>query len=158
MLATMDVEIKATPELRVAAMRHIGPYTHIGTAFQRLGAIAGPAGLLERPGVRMIGIYYDDPEATPQEQLRADAGIVVAEDLALPADLTEARVPAGRYAVTLVVGPYEQLPDAWRRLHAEWLPESGHRAAPGPSCEIYRNTSMTVPPAQLETELWMPVA
>jgi DNA gyrase inhibitor GyrI len=41
----MDVEIIELPELRVAAVSHKGPYNQIGTAFARLGQIAGAAGL-----------------------------------------------------------------------------------------------------------------
>src|SRR5262245_55967044 len=75
---TMDVEIKDMPELRVATVRQTGPYNQIPKAFERLGAIAGAAGLI-RQASTMIAIYHDDPESTPQDQLRSDAGLVVPE-------------------------------------------------------------------------------
>ena len=43
----MDVQIKELPALRVAAVRHIGPYEEITEAFERLGEIAGPAGMTQ---------------------------------------------------------------------------------------------------------------
>jgi AraC family transcriptional regulator len=153
----MNVEIREMPEMRVGGIRHIGPYNQINQAFGRLGAIAGPAGLFQRPGAAMIAIFHDIPETTPPEQLRSDAGIVVTGGTPLPEGLTEQRVPAGRYARTRHVGPYEQLGDVWARLLGEWLPASGHRLGETPSYEIYRNDSTTVKPEELETDLYAPL-
>ena len=59
----MTVDIEEMPTLRVAAVRHIGPYNHIGQAFERLGAILGGAGLLKGPPPMMLAIYYDNLES-----------------------------------------------------------------------------------------------
>ena len=154
----MDVQITPRPELRVGTVRHLGPYNQIPQAFERLGAIAGPAGLFRQPGVTMIGIYHDDPETTPQEQLRSDAGIVMPEATPLPDGLVEQRIPAGLYASAVHVGPYEQLADAWARFMGEWLPSSGHRMGAGASYEIYANDPTTVPKEELRTEMFIPIA
>ena len=154
----MEVEIKGMPELRVATVRHVGPYNQIPQAFGRLGSIAGPAGLVDRPEAMMMAIYYDDPESTDPDQLRSDAGLVVAEDTVLPDGLTEQRMPAGRYATTTHVGPYETLGDTWARFFGEWLPASGHRLGPGVSYEIYRNDPTKVPKHELRTDLYISIA
>lgn len=156
--AVMDVVVKEMPALRVATVRHIGPYNQISQAFQRVGALAGPAGLLAHAEMAMLGIYYDDPETTPPEQLRSDAAVVVPEGVALPEGLVEQRIPGGRYASTAHVGPYEHLGDAWARFMGEWLPASGNRLGTGASYEIYRNTPGDVPKEQLQTEMFMPLA
>ena len=153
----MDVEIKNMRTLRVGTVHHVGPYNQIPQAFERLSQIAGSAGLLDQPGAMMVALYHDDPESTPVDQLQSDAGIVVPEKLQLPAGLDEQTIPAGRYASTEHVGPYEQLPDVWARLMGEWLPASGHRIAPGPSFEVYRNTPLTAPKDKLITELYVPI-
>jgi len=155
---TMEVQIKEMPELRVGAVRHVGPYNQIPQAFERLGSIVGPTGLAGRPDAAMVAIYYDDPDTTPQPELRSDAGITVPERTPLPAGLTEQRLAAGRYARTVHVGPYEQLGDAWARFMGEWLPSSGFRIGQGASYEIYRNTPATVPKEQLLTDLYLPLA
>jgi AraC family transcriptional regulator len=152
----MDFEIKQMPELRVGGVRHTGPYNQIPQAFERLGSIAGPAGL-ERPGATMLAIYHDDPDTTPPDQLRSDAAIVVPENVPLPDGLVEQRIAAGRYACTVHVGPYEELGDAWARFRGEWLPASGHRIGRGVSYEIYRNTPATVPKEALRTEMYIPI-
>lgn len=154
----MHVEMKDLPELRVAAVRHIGPYNRISEAFQRLGEIAGRAGLIRHPGTEMLALYHDDPDATPADQLRSDAALTVPNDAVLPSGVTEIRIAAGRYACMVHVGPYTGLGDAWERFMGTWLPESGHRLASGPSFEIYRNTPMDTPPEKLRTEMYLPIS
>lgn len=153
----MDVTYEYMPALRVAAVHHVGPYNRIGEAFARLGAIAGRAGLL-RDGSMMLAIYYDDPEATAPEQLQSDAGITVPDDARLPDDVTEKRLPAGRYARTTHVGPYGSLGDTWSRFMGEWLPGSGQRVGEGTAFEVYRNNPGNAPPDQLRTDLYLPIA
>ena len=100
----MQVEIREYPALRVGAVRHVGPYMQINHAFARLGELAAPARLFERPGAQMVALFYDDPDTTPAEQLRSDAAVVVAPDVALPTGLTEQCIAAGDYASTTHVG------------------------------------------------------
>jgi AraC family transcriptional regulator len=154
----MEIEIKELPEFRVGAVRHVGPFDQIGPAFERLGAIAGPAGLFGRPDTFMLGIYHDDPESTPAAELRSDAAIVVPENVPLPDELSEQRLPAGRYACAVHVGPYEGLGEAWRHLTAELVPEHGQRVRDGASYEFYHNNPGQVAPEELRTELCIPVA
>lgn len=155
---TMAVEIKEMPELRVATVRHTGPYNQISEAFERLGEIAGPAGLVSQPGAAMLGIYHDDPDSTPPDQLRSEAALVVPENMPLPEGVVEQHLPAGRYACALHVGPYEQLGDAWARFMGEWLPASGHRIGNGASYEIYLNDPTNTPKEELRTEIYISIA
>ena len=155
--ATMNVEVKAMPELRTATVRHVGPYNRISEAFARLGEIAGRAGLITGKPT-MLAIYHDDPETTPESELSSEAALVVSEGSPIPEGLAEHRLPAGRYAFALHVGPYEQLGDAWARLMGQWLPRSGERVGPGSPFEIYLHTPMDVPKHELRTELYLPLA
>ena len=153
----MNVEIKRLPAMRVAAVRHLGAYHRISEAFARLGELAGRAGLIHgKP--RMLALYYDDPELTPEAELRSDAAVVVPDHAALPPGLDEHRLPAGRYACTLHLGSYEQLGDTWSRFMGQWLPRSGERVGEGTSFEIYVNNPSEVPREQLRTELHIPLA
>lgn len=155
--AHMDVQITDLPEMSVGTVHHVGPYNQINHAFERLGSIAGPARLFEKPGALMVGLFYDDPESTAPDQLQSDAGIVLPDGAGAPDGLIVKTVPAGKYATTTHVGPYENLGDVWARFVGEWLPSSGQRLKYGPSIEIYRNTPMTVPKDQLITELYIPL-
>jgi AraC family transcriptional regulator len=153
----MHVEIKTLPNWRLATVRHIGPYNQITEAFERLGQLAGPRGLA-KPGTKMLALYHDDPDTTPQNELRSDAALVVDPTAELPAELSEQHLAAGRYAMTVHVGPYEQLGDTWARLMGQWLPASEHRLGAGVSFELYRNTPQDTPQHALETELYIPLA
>jgi AraC family transcriptional regulator len=152
----MDLEVKTMAEMRLAAVKHSGPYNEIGPAFHQLGSIAGPAGLFGQPGAKMLGIYKDDPETTPADQLRSAAGVVVSDDAAIPAGLVEERVPGGRFACFVHRGSYEKLPESWAQVKRQ-LAESGHRRRPGTSCEIYVNNPAQVPTEQLVTEICIPI-
>ena len=154
---SMKVTIEEMPALRVATVSHRGPYNRIAEAFQRLGGIAGSAGLL-RDETMMLAIYYDDPETTPADELRSDAGLTVSDGAQLPAEVIEKRLPAGRYARSTHVGPYSTLGDAWARMMGEWLPNSGHRVGSSPSYEVYRNNPSNARPEELRTDLYIPIA
>jgi len=153
----MNVVIEDRPAIRVATVRHTGAYPMISEAFARLGAIAGPAGLLQRPATAMVAIYHDDPETTPEAELRSEAGITIPTGVPLPAGLDEKWLPAGRYARTTHVGPYTELPAAWSRLLGRWLPVSGEQLGAGAPYELYRNDPGSAPPEALRTELYAPL-
>ncbi|HEX7665488.1 MAG TPA: AraC family transcriptional regulator [Polyangiaceae bacterium] len=154
----MNVDIETLPAMRVGVVHHTGPYGRISEAFARLGEIAGVNGLFAHPGAKMLGVYHDDPESTPANELRSDAGIVVPDDVELPAGLDEVRLPAGRYAKTIHRGPYTGLGDAWSSFMGSWLPASGHRIGEGTPFEVYASPQATTPPADLVTELYLPLA
>lgn len=153
---SMDVIIETLADLRVATVRHVGPYQRIPEAFARLGALVGRAGLIGQ-GSMMIAIYHDDPETTPASELRSDAGVSVADDARLPDGLGEQRLGAGLYARTTHVGPYTELGDAWSRFMGQWLPKSGYRIRDGESFEVYRNTPEDTRPEALRTDLYLPI-
>ena len=151
----MQATIQTMPEMTVACVPHVGPYHQIGEAFGRLGQLAGP--LFGVPGAMMVGIYHDNPDAVPATELRSDAGIAVPAGTAIPPQLVQTRLPAGRYVKATHLGPYDALGDAWAALLGGWIPQHGHRIATGPSFEVYRNTPMTAKPAELVTELYVPI-
>ena len=153
----MHVAIEQLPPLRLATVAHIGPYNQIGAAFERLGAIAGRAGLFAHPGALMVAAYQDDPDATPVEELHSDAGISVPDGVPLPDDVNELRIAGGPYARYEYTGPFTGLGDAWSRFMGEALPASGHIVADGPALEIYRSDMRTTPPELFRTDLLVPV-
>ena len=154
----MTVSIEQLPDLRVAAVRHVGPFDALPRAFAELDRLTRQAGLTDAPDAMLVAIYHDDPDTTLPQDLRADAGLVIPAHASVPARLSEQRLPAGRYARMRHKGPYEHLGRVWARFKHEGLREAGLRAAPGPSLEIYRNTPMTAKPEELITDLYIPVA
>jgi AraC family transcriptional regulator len=150
----MDVSIKQQPELRVGTVRHIGPYEKVSHAFERLGAVM-TAGQ-RPPHPQLLALYYDDPQTTPAERLRSDAALTFPAGSGVPAGLIERRVPAGKYASAVHVGPYDKLGKAWGEFKTE-LERRGWKPTGAVSYEIYLDDPMSVPAAKLKTELFTPI-
>ena len=106
----MSVTTTTVPGMRLAAIRHVGPYNQIGRVFGQLHDIVTAAGLPHR---ELLGIFYDDPATTPADQLRSDAAVIVDEGVTLPAGVVEQRIPAGQYLTTDHHGSYERLRETW---------------------------------------------
>jgi AraC family transcriptional regulator len=152
-----SVAIRASPTLSLLALRHEGDYERIGATFERLNALAVGRGWVG-PTTRFFGVYYDDPAATPALALRSDACLTAPDDSSSDADLRLLAISGGRYAVLLHVGPYAELHRAYTWLYREWLPKSGEEPADRPCVEEYLNNPRITPPAELCTEIWLPLA
>jgi AraC family transcriptional regulator len=151
------VRVESLPSRRVAFLRHVGPYLEVGPTFGRLGAWAGPRGLI-RPGVLMLGVCHDDPDVTPAEKLRYDCCLTVDDRFTPEGEVGVQTLEGGDYAILTHVGPYEKLGDAWRWLYGTWLPSSGREPRNTPPCEVYLNTPMDTTPDKLRTEICVPLA
>lgn len=152
----MDVRIERVAPMRVAFVRHVGPYNQVGAAWTRLMSWAGPKGLLARRPT-ILGIVHDDPEVTPPEKVRYDACLAVDERVKPEGDIGVQEVRGGEYAVTTHHGPYDKLGDTYARLCGEWLPASGREAGSAPGFEMYRNSPQDTPPAELLTDIYIPL-
>jgi AraC family transcriptional regulator len=161
-MKTVDTEMSYQATIRelstitVAALPHRGDYQKIPSTFVRLAAMAGALGVFG-PGTRSFGIYYDDPSATPVEALRSEACLSVPDDWAPSGELQRHEIRGGRYAVTLHVGSYAELGRPYTWLYGTWLAQSGEEAADAPCVEEYLNDARIVPPAELRTEIWLPL-
>lgn len=155
----MKVTIKLVPTLRAAVLDHVGPYWTVSRAFAQLGRFIVPAGLLDSPH-DMVAVYHDDPKVTPPAQLRASAGILLADGEEAPAGLRELVLPSGRHACYTHSGGYEGLGASWRELLDEWFPANGERLAgePHATYEVYLNHPGSTPREELRTELYAKLA
>jgi AraC family transcriptional regulator len=154
--APYRVELLDLPVLRVATIENRGDYRLANKSFERLMTIAATTGLLT-PATRTIGIYRDDPESVPTEQLRSAACITVPDGWAPSAELKEARIEGGPYARIVHTGPYTELEAAYDWLYRTWLPTSGRDPRDVPCLEEYLNDPRQVPAKDLETAVMMPL-
>ena len=104
-----------------------------------------------------MGVYYDDPTTVPESDLRSDACLVIDASCvpAAPARLVE--LAGGECAVYRHVGPYAELPQVWDRFYSEWLATGWREPADAPSYELYLNSPVNTPPAELATEIRIPL-
>ncbi len=151
-----SVDIESYEARRLLALAHKGPYMEIGKAFESLAATITGRG--RWPDVRAtIGVYYDDPSAVAEANLRSHAGVEVPADAAGEKGLEEIILKAGRFAVLHFKGPYAGLPKAYEYLYSDWLAGSGEEPRDAPGFEIYLNDPTDTAPDELLTEICIPI-
>lgn len=151
-----DVSIRDLGPLRLAAMPHQGAYLGIGRAFDALFATLGARNLIG-PGLRMAAVYPDDPTVVPEPELRAWAGVIVADDFPVADPLQVVAITGGPHAVLRHRGPYPDMKAAYDWLFGEWLVGSGREAADAPVFETYLNSPQDTRPADLLTDIHLPL-
>ena len=152
----MKVEIKTLKPMRVAFMRHVGPYNQVGATWDKLLPIMGKEGLLGDSPM-MIGICHDDPEVTAPSRLRYDACVTVDDDFRAQGELGVQTIVGGQHAVTTHQGPYNKLGDTYAALLGQWLPRSGRELAGTPCFEVYLNSPESTAPEDLLTDVYAPL-
>ncbi|RZL94591.1 MAG: AraC family transcriptional regulator [Variovorax sp.] len=133
----MKVELKTLPDVRVAYMRHVGPYGESGIprTWQRFAAWCDARGLMQ-PRRPMYGVAHDNADVTPPERCRYDACVEVGAEFRPEGEIGVQTLRGGRYACVGFTGRPDQIHTAWTRL-CDWLPDSGWQAADGAPVEIY---------------------
>jgi AraC family transcriptional regulator len=152
----MEVAVKKLEPMRVAFVRHVGPYQAVGETWNKLCGWAGPRGLFG-PHSKMLGLCHDDPDVTPPDKLRYDACITVGPQVEAEGEVGVQEIPAGEYAMTLHAGPYEKLNETYAAMCGQWLPQSGRELRSDPSLEMYLNSPNDTKPEDLRTEVYVPL-
>lgn len=151
-----EMKVVRLPKMRVACIRHEGPYKESEAAWETLLSYAGKHGLIDRSTV-FLGLYYDDERRTKPEMLRCDACFSADRNLPDNGELTP-RIAGGReYAMATHVGSYEKLHDTYVHIYTKSFPALQRSSAPGPIIQIYRNDPKVTPEAELITEIYIPL-
>jgi len=155
-----EVVIRHVEPMEVLSVDHVGPYMQIGKAFDGLFVWLGKHHLLEVQ-MRMIAVYYDDPGVVAESELRSKAGVLlprpVLGSVTLTPPVSVAHVRGGEYAVLRHKGPYSDMRAAYEWLYGTWLVQSGREAADAPAFEEYLNSPKETAPAELLTEICLPL-
>lgn len=91
-------------------------------------------------------IYHDDPKVTPAEKLRTDVCMVMPVKVAPKSDVGFKVIPAGRYAIFLYKGPYDNLQAVYDTIYGKYLPEMECTIRDEASAERYLNNPCDTPP------------
>ncbi|MBC9206914.1 AraC family transcriptional regulator [Roseomonas aerophila] len=151
-----DVTIEVMPPLRLAAIRHTGPYADIAPTFDRLASWARARGLLEGPR-RVFGLYHDDPDSVPPARLRADACVTIGPDVVVEGEARLLELPAFEAATVVFQGPYAELGKVYDWLYGTWLPGSGREPADQPPMDEALNNPRQHPPSAWLTRVIIPL-
>lgn len=152
----MKVHIKKVEPMRVAFVRHTGPYDQCGTTWEKLCTFLGKQGLLGGDA-QYIGLCHDDPEVTPAERIRYDACCTVDEDFQARGDIGVTVIDGGDFAVATHFGPFERLNESYAELLGEWLPRSGRALRSTPCLEIYLTDPENTDPEDYLTDIYAPL-
>jgi AraC family transcriptional regulator len=138
--ASMKVEIKKLPTLRVAYMRHVGPYgdPRIGRLWERFMRWANHNNLPD--GKRLfIGVSHDSPDIAMPDKCRYDTCAEVDPTFTPRRDVGVQDIRGGLYGCARFDGSSADIYDAWLRLYGEWLPASGYQPDDRLCIEVYGN-------------------
>ena len=117
----MKVSVIEWPAVKVAYLRHVGPYGEPLSRFWQEEAYPWMVsnGLL---GLPRYGVSLDDPGVTRPGQCRYDAAVAIKGPLAAPGKAALTTLPGGRYAVAPFRGTSGQIGAAWDRLLRDGCP------------------------------------
>ena len=153
---TMNVRLVDREPVRVAYLRHTGPYGPALGVFW-MTAVAPWMQTNHLMGRDRFGISLDDPAVTKPAQCRYDACVASPEGEVLSGDPGRKVIPGGKYAMTSVVGDYAKLGKAWEDFYGSIF-GSGLKTKADLCFERYINTPADTVPDELITELYAPLA
>ncbi len=146
------IEVDAPARLAVF-LRHTGPYLECWPTWTKMLAWAHEHDI--DPVDRRAGICHDDPAVTAPDKLRYDACLLLDEPRG---NVGVQELFGGTFAVFRHLGPYEDLARLYEEWLGQWLPQSRFEARDTPCVEVYHRTPFeTEDPAELLTEVWVPV-
>lgn len=151
-----DVTTKTMAPRELVAVGHTGSYMGIGRAFETLGGTL-QARQLYKPGMKMIGLYLDDPDLVAEDKLRSFACVTEGENVPDEAPLVRKHLDGGEYAVLRHKGPYADMHKAYQWLYGTWLPQSGREVRDTVMFEEYVNNPREAAPTELLTDIYLPL-
>ncbi len=154
----MIVQIVLFPETPVAVIEHRGdPATETDTV-RKLVAWKLKNGLTNPQNNRHYGLHYGDPKNTAADQHRVEFCLSVDGDIAQNSDgITARTLPARRCALARDIGSRHNN-QAIVHLMQSWLPSSGESLGALPVIFHYVNVGPNVRPADMITDVYLPLA
>jgi AraC family transcriptional regulator len=155
----LEVRVEHEDPLTVACVRHVGPYAEVGDAWRALMKWGWSKMLFGSR--RTFGLSHDDPDVTEPDRLRYDACMVIAPGTRTKGRVERKDLAGGTFVVTTHAGDYGSIGTTYARLFARVATRGAGgrswRLGDPPSREVYLNDPRRTKPADLRTEIWMPV-
>ncbi len=105
-----------------------------------------------------VGLAYNDPETTPNDEFRFDVCSSVLTDVR-PNDygIVTKQIPGGRCAKITHHGSYDLMGDKIRYLYQQWLMNSDEELRDFPCFFVYRNLFPQMAEHDLITDIYLPI-
>lgn len=153
---SLDVKVVSVEPFKVIAARHLGPHKGLFKAYGEFFAWAEKSGLVESfKGI--YGIPVDDPRGVPENECRFDCCFDFGADVKPGDGYREKFLGDGLYAVVRHLGHYDGLDEKYDYLYGPWLNASGYFLRDAPFFNHYLQDPETLPPAEWETDIYLPV-
>lgn len=147
-----EFEIKTLPAQHTLHIRSTCPVGELPGFFGR--AYGNIMQYLEVLGEKPAGAPYALYRNMDMQALDIEAGFPVAYEFAGKNDIKAGIIPAGRFASTLHIGPYDQMEPTYADMQ-KWMVEQALTPT-GEAFEWYF-TGPETPPDQTRTEVWFPL-
>jgi len=135
----MEFMIVERPARKLVSYRVVGPYDKtIKEGFRHLMARSERH---HQKHLEWLTLFHDNPDTTPEEKLRADPSVCVADNFILDdaEGLTLQTLPGGTYAAYHTTVADGNFAKAWTEFYSQYIAESGYRPD-GKACyEHYLN-------------------
>jgi AraC family transcriptional regulator len=159
-LGQATVTVEEVPPLRVAYVRHTGPYQGLADVFSdlftRLMQWAQPRGLVG-PHSQILAVYHDNPSITEDDRQRVSACITVPPGTETSGDVGQMVVEGGRFAVGHFRLGNLDYGEAWYSLAGGWLPSSGYEPDDRHPYERYPFDAADADPDKRRVDICLPV-
>ena len=152
-----QVKIVDMPDLRVAYVRSIGPYTteRLLPAFNQLTKWAAPRGLMN-DDAKILGVW-NNPGSVPEDKLIHDACITVPDSVSADKWVDVQILPGGKYAIHHLAIRADQMEATWLSFVLNWLTFSDYQPDDRPMYQIYYKAPENDPSRLRVLDLCMPV-
>lgn len=150
-----NFEIKYLDAIHVVYCRHIGAYTKMQWAFEKLMRWAYSKGLVSMQDTSLISIYHNNPNVTEESKLISDACLIVKEPIKTDGEISSYIIPAGQYAVGTFEISWDEFQRAWECM-SHLIAEHGCKSC-GLVFEIYKNNHEEHPNKKWIVDLCIPV-
>ena len=147
------MEVRSIEERDTMSMRTSTPVENLskvmGECYGEIMQYLGPKGI--QPAGPPFAMYYN----MDMSNLDVEIGFPVAVNAEGNGRVNPGKLPGGKDAVAIHVGPYDKIGETYNRLTA-YVKEQGLETLPF-SYEFYLNDPGDTPPEELETEIHFPI-
>ncbi|MGD1089471.1 MAG: GyrI-like domain-containing protein [Verrucomicrobiota bacterium] len=151
----MKVITRKIKPMRVAYLRHVGPYEATHQTWIDLTARLSAEKQVRKCSM-FIGIGHDDPTVIPAAELRYDACITVDEEYEPKKPVKLQTIAGGDYAVVKNC-PVAKIKDAFQFLYGKWLARSSRELRPAPGFIVFVGARDAVAPRKQRVDIYMPL-
>jgi len=151
----MKVITKKIKPLRVAYLRHIGPYENVKQTGMDLTARLWAEKQIHKHSL-FIGIGHDNPSVTAASELRYDSCITVDDEYEPKKPVQVQTIAGGDHAIVKNC-PVEKIKDAFQYLYGKWLARSSRELRPAPGFVVFVGARHAVAPGKQRVDIYMPL-